>query len=204
MKLKAGLTRSNAESAFIRENPAFKNWFGDSKVIGADGRPLAMYHGTYIDFDAFDGKHIFHCFTPDPALAERHATDSYRHFKDDCSNAAIIVMPVYIRALRPFDPRTPECITLMEKWHLGRPSEYDYAEFDSLEDLSVVSRIRALGFDGIWMREGNYYNILAIFSPNQVKSSIGNSGRFYSDRNSLTDQGHVLETCLDAVALGLD
>lgn len=32
----------------------FKQWFGDSKVVGPDGKPLVVYHGTDADdFDAF-------------------------------------------------------------------------------------------------------------------------------------------------------
>lgn len=31
----------------------FYAWFGDSKVVDADGRPLVVYHGTSADFDSF-------------------------------------------------------------------------------------------------------------------------------------------------------
>jgi diguanylate cyclase (GGDEF)-like protein len=34
--------------------PAFKAWFGDSKVVDEDGEPLMVYHGTTGDFDTFD------------------------------------------------------------------------------------------------------------------------------------------------------
>ena len=34
--------------------PAFKRWFGDSKVVDAEGRPLVVYHGTASDITAFD------------------------------------------------------------------------------------------------------------------------------------------------------
>jgi hypothetical protein len=34
--------------------PAFKKWFGDSKVVDAAGKPLVVYHGTASDFEAFD------------------------------------------------------------------------------------------------------------------------------------------------------
>ena len=29
-----------------QETPEFKNWFGESKVVDADGKPLTVYHGT--------------------------------------------------------------------------------------------------------------------------------------------------------------
>lgn len=30
----------------VTDTPEFKNWFGDSKVVDADGKPLVVYHGT--------------------------------------------------------------------------------------------------------------------------------------------------------------
>ncbi len=36
------------------DTPAFKRWFGDSKVVDAHGKPLRVYHGTRESFDAFD------------------------------------------------------------------------------------------------------------------------------------------------------
>jgi hypothetical protein len=35
------------------ETEAFKRWFGDSKVVDSDGKPLVVYHGTQADFDVF-------------------------------------------------------------------------------------------------------------------------------------------------------
>ena len=32
---------------------AFKKWFGDSKVVDADGKPLVVYHGTARAFEKF-------------------------------------------------------------------------------------------------------------------------------------------------------
>lgn len=36
------------------ETPEFKRWFGDSKVVDAEGKPLVVYHGTTADFSVFD------------------------------------------------------------------------------------------------------------------------------------------------------
>ena len=35
----------------------FWRWFGDSKVVDAEGRPLVVYHGTKEDFDVFAAKY---------------------------------------------------------------------------------------------------------------------------------------------------
>lgn len=54
------------------ETPAFKAWFGDSKVVDEDGSPLVVYHGTTAEhnFASFDtasglGSH----FSVEPAVA---------------------------------------------------------------------------------------------------------------------------------------
>lgn len=69
-------------TAFARTNqtetPEFKRWFGDSKVVDAEGKPLVVYHGTTADFQVFDlsragevgenfGSGAF--FTSDPGVA---------------------------------------------------------------------------------------------------------------------------------------
>jgi hypothetical protein len=144
-----------------------------------------MYHGTYLDFEAFNPSHAFHCFTPDPLVAEEHARNSYLSFKDDPGGAAILIMPVYLRVFKPFDPRTSECSELMQEWNLGDPKRYDFGAYEDLEDLEVAARIKLLGFDGIWMRLSESYDVLAVFDPAQVKSSIGNSGSFNPDSSSL-------------------
>lgn len=36
------------------ETPEFKKWFGKSKVVGDDKKPLIVYHGTNAEFEVFD------------------------------------------------------------------------------------------------------------------------------------------------------
>ncbi len=61
------------------KTPEFKQWFGDSKIVDADGNPLVMYHGTSKDVEDFTRKEkrgtpIF--LTSDPRFADRFAIDS--------------------------------------------------------------------------------------------------------------------------------
>lgn len=35
-----------AQAADVTQTPEFQTWFGDSKVVDAEGRPLVVYHGT--------------------------------------------------------------------------------------------------------------------------------------------------------------
>ena len=40
----------------ITKTKDFKDWFGDSKVVDKEGKPLVVYHGTKKKFDIFDKK----------------------------------------------------------------------------------------------------------------------------------------------------
>lgn len=46
--------RQYAQGMGATDSPAFRVWFGDSKVVGPDGEPLVVYHGTNQPIDAFD------------------------------------------------------------------------------------------------------------------------------------------------------
>jgi hypothetical protein len=59
------------------DTPEFKRFFGDSKVVDANGEPKVMYHGTGQDILAFRGKQADAIFlTDDPSFAEKFSKDS--------------------------------------------------------------------------------------------------------------------------------
>jgi hypothetical protein len=90
------------KSAPKLNTPAFKNWFGDSKVVDDKGQPLVVYHGTDAEFDVFDrkkqrdgrlGKGFY--FTSSPEEAKLYGKN---------------VMPVYLQADRLYNGRTGKAI----------------------------------------------------------------------------------------------
>jgi hypothetical protein len=56
---------------------AFRDWFGDSKVIGPDGEPLVVYHGTGRNFTKFKGATFSGAsfFTSNPEIASGYAAN---------------------------------------------------------------------------------------------------------------------------------
>lgn len=61
-------------------SPAFKAWFGDSKVVNEDGSPKVMYHGTARDFTAFRPQQADAIFlTDNPKFAESFVSSSASH-----------------------------------------------------------------------------------------------------------------------------
>ncbi len=66
--------------------PEFKKWFGDwennpqqsSRVIGVDGKPLEVYHGTRYDFDEFSQDRSPFFFADKKGAARNYAADKSR------------------------------------------------------------------------------------------------------------------------------
>jgi len=93
--------------------PAFKKWFGDSKVVDAAGAPRVMYHGTAQDITAFRPQQANAIFvTDDPEFAAEFAASS--EFKmltkaDEWGEpqSSQNILPVYVKAENPFDYENP-------------------------------------------------------------------------------------------------
>ena len=99
------------------ESPAFKKWFGNSKVVNPDGSPRVMYHGTKQNINEFKsdfqlrkeknqdyGQRLTTAyglggiyFTPDPSYANRYAKTDFRKTKEQAN-----VIPVYLRMENPY------------------------------------------------------------------------------------------------------
>lgn len=73
--------------------PAFKNWFGSSKVVDEKGKPLVVYHGTDQSFDEFRGNAYF---TPVPEDASK-----YSYVNTPGKEHSPNVVPVYLSLQKP-------------------------------------------------------------------------------------------------------
>jgi len=85
------------------------------------------------------------------------------------------IMPVYVRSERPFDYENPDHIAALG---LNNVDKEDLANnVARLESDRVQNAIRAAGFDGFYIKQGNQKN-LAVYDPVQIKSATGNVGTF--------------------------
>lgn len=142
---------------------AFRDWFGDSKVVDADGEPLVVYHGARpgVDIESFRARHetdgIY--FTPDVSYAESYTGELFSG--EDASGA---IYPVYLSIKNPY---------VVE-------AEYGSDAWNSFVDRGLNRLdLKRQGFDGAILREpdGTVDQIIA-FEPEQIKSAIGNRGTF--------------------------
>lgn len=136
------------------ETDAFRRWFGDSKVVDAEGKPLVVYHGTGNDFDTFMpsdggeyGAGVY--LTPDAKGASSYAR--YR------GRTAPNVMPVYVSIKNPAGPAEASNIASWRGEEAVRPE------------------LMRRGYDGIIDK---FSGQIVAFRPEQIKSAIGNRGTF--------------------------
>ena len=179
--------------------PEFKRWFGDSKAVDENGRPLVMYHGTVAEFDVFNvkkqgkndtgffGRGFY--FTPIERLARYYAYNK-------------IVMPVYLKINNPLDlsdiayeeihnigiERLKELgiYTKEAQSFIDNPVEIErngekVLATTTLEHYIAENKLgkklsdnaKKKGYDGVIVKGKEY----VVFEPNQIKS-VYNRGSF--------------------------
>ena len=191
----------------------FYNWFGDSKVVDEQGRPLVVYHGTNKKFNIFNP---FSWFTSNKDYAEGYAKD---RIESIFSKKA--VYPVYLSVSNPVNlPSTDKGFDSFNTRDDFYKSVSDITGISddtvksALKDVSGVweyqivnsnefmNLLKSNGFDGVITQErGN--NTYAAFNPNQIKST-SNRGTYDLDDYRINYQkgdkqsvGHVVKLYTD-------
>lgn len=168
----------------------FWNWFGDSKVVDEQGRPLVVYHGTTKHFDVFDKNKIGNreigyygsgfYFTPDKDTAKSYYTKTKSGYYSKSGN----VKKCYLSIKNPY---------IIEDYLSAFSfNKNGYVERDgnnkpklNKEFLLKMEQIDKSIYDGKIILDSykNMYEII-VFEPNQIKS-INNKGTFSSASNNI-------------------
>jgi N12 class adenine-specific DNA methylase len=141
-------------------SPAFKRWFGKSKVVDANGKPLVVYHGSpseFYKFDPYASMDGGFYFTGDRRLAES--------FSKDEAGERITLHEVYLSLQ---NPKTIDLRGEQQPDQDAMRSMFEQAKSDG-HDGVVLLNVRE--FNGT----GTQY---VAFRPEQIKSAIGNDGSF--------------------------
>lgn len=163
------------------DTPAFKAWFGDSKVVDAEGNPAVFYHGSLAGFDAFHPNS--HFGTADQAnvrvegLAGLPDYNRERTWRTKASQQPNVT-PVYLNI------RNPKRIA---------------DELDEDKMRAAIRRAKAEGYDGVVYRnEGEKrsgadeaFDSWVAFEPAQVKSAISNVGTYDPNDPRIRYQGET-------------
>jgi hypothetical protein len=174
-----------------QETPEFKNWFGDSKVVDAEGKPLVVYHGTGTnDITIFKSNRaqgeIAGFFAFNPKFASDFA-GGYNAVED---NYFPSVYPVYLRAEKIFDVRNPLEASKIKS--LGEPTNYKTGwNWTNFERSAFIQELKANGYDSYLDFEfgsNKYPTGIAVFDPAQIKSATANKGTFSPESKDIRYQ----------------
>lgn len=189
--------------------PEFAEWFGDSKVVDAEGKPLVVYHGTSADIEEFAKTRDlgFHAGTDEQA-------NNARFVGEGGGRTGANVMPLYMSIQNPISMRdlnTWKPNFIIDELHrIARTGDYPQlteAAVNAIDDArsaafdqgtpaeyeAIRNGLKALGFDGVTygnLGEGEQTERSYIaFSPTQIKS-VYNRGTFDpNDANILRQEG---------------
>lgn len=154
------------------ESPFFKKWFGESKVVDEQWKPIRVFHGTNDTFTEFEhdrpnrkdtgwlGQGFY--FTDDPKLAS-----DYTSIK---AGADAQVIPAFLKIENPYRASVAE----KEKIMLAE------ARGDKEAARRRTQELIEQGYDGIILPYKQYAKSTeyVAFHPEQIKSATGNQGTF--------------------------
>lgn len=168
------------------ESPAFKRWFGESKVVDENGAPMVVYHGTQADFVEFkkefigtnfgaDEKGFF--FLSDPKQASGYATgDSVGLTAEEGGN----VMPAYVSLRKPLV--IDDAFLKSEGMDPLGVKEDVVSFWDNYQSL-IFDWVNERKSDGVILVDNSYRpngqpnKMVVAFKPTQIKS-VNNRGTF--------------------------
>ncbi len=193
----------NQEGKLATESDAFKNWFGDSKVVDAEGKPLVVYHGTASDVAAFDpstsgtksktGAPEGTFFFTDKADVASSYTVAWQGDFSATPHEGANVMPVHISLRKPLKVNAKG-----ENWReILYKGEYrdineiaEMAKASGKYDGVIVSKVRD---KGVGRTESKTATTYIAFNPTQIKS-VFNRGTFDpNDANILNQEGRSFD-----------
>ena len=209
------------------DTPEFQNWFGDSKVLDAENKPLLMYHGTNkggdegLDFfDTYSSRHgLFgqgSYFTDNAEVASSYTK------KGKGQNPA--VYPVYLSIKNPIDM---DAAADPNVWLKGFPDGEEYFPasgtneqfYRGMEEFFVdqgysaaeapgamMETLMQMGYDGIThigggrvAQDGAKHRVYIAFEPEQVKS-VFNKGTFDPKDSRILNSGAGVAAGLGAAS----
>lgn len=175
----APIGNTNAAKNHVKQTdtPEFKAWFGKSKVVDADGKPLVVYHGTARKFDEFSKGADPLYWKDEPGFS---FTSSKSDAKDYSENASELEYNAKYRGQSDLKRGIPE----VKEVFLSLKNPYEETEVGNAADWvdqnwtkNYAKDLKERGHDGLIVR-GNDSDIYIALNPTQIKSAIGNSGKF--------------------------
>lgn len=168
-----------------KELNRFYKWFGNSKVVDKQNRPLVVYHGT---------NHIFDKFSKRKSLSNTHMNELgagfyFSPYIEDAESYGSNILSFYLRIENPFIASKEQLQLLKDYTNLNFEID-NIKEIEDIIDIVNELGIRKfprilieLGFDGIIL-----YGQYVVFNANQMKAAeYGNDGHYRRSSNNFNE-----------------
>lgn len=170
---------------FSREDqtntPEFKKWFGDSKVVDANGKPLVVYHGTDADFTQFDAS--YDGYFGSGIYLTGNMKDAEQYGDNTMSLYAKIEKPYQTvanyEAGEEYDLESPAVPMLLDLF--GEDADAIIERLQDGDDTvggEIQAKLIEKGYDGVQIDWGDGLTQYVAVSPEQIKSATDNTGAF--------------------------
>lgn len=176
----------------VRNNPAFRAWFGNSVLVNDDGSPVVLYHGTpHGAFDSFrtpDGERRDAGFYGQGFYFET-SRDAAAEYADEAVDGGAptdpTVLEVYVRIERPFymdltESGWADTYARLAMLGVRVAPDQNPASFNLLghQVRHFTREATKFGYDGVIVRRGSdRLGEVVAFEPTQVKRT-DNVGTF--------------------------
>lgn len=201
-----GITYDQSGRA-ITDTPEFRAWFGDSKVVDADGNPMVVYHATTAEFDAFDtniqsGDQWFgrgSYFATSEADLDDHI--GMMGMGDDTR-----VIEAYLSIQNPYiwdvstEEKRAKLAADLEAAGIDMATEFPRDTLERGGPAKFTAWAKSQGYDGVFSMAYDGRSIVEIvaFEPTQIKSAF-NRGTFDPADPRIMFQGDAPEQPLYVV-----
>lgn len=205
--------KSKTSNQIEPDSPAFKKWFGDSKLVNDDGSPMVLFHGTNKnrremanintdgnDFTTFESNQDIQWFGNN-TIANEYAFGPL-------GVADGSMYPVYLKSENPkifedisIEASDPVKVSQAEEILGVDLSQSNYSDdavvpfYQLVNDSETVRQLKEQGFDSIVIEEkqDKLFNgssitpTIGVFDPTQIKSTF-NQGTFDENNANISYQ----------------
>lgn len=204
----------SVEEAAPTDSAEFKSWFKNSQVVDSSGNPERVYHVTvYGDFGVFDksqqrkGMAGYGFYFTDVEGVNIYA-DYGKNFQADQdwkgNPKRINIMPVYLSIQNPLV--IDNIADAKAKYGNRDPGQFGQSREYGGMSKDALTAVERAGYDGVIsteyvkrMKDGSYkvvepgtkgaiaHPIYVVFNSTQIKSAIGNSGKYDPDSDDIVE-----------------
>lgn len=196
--LKSVMSHEGADNDVRPSLNRFAEWFGESKLVDEQGRPLMLYHGSPEDFHTFK-------LSKEGALgAGIYVTPLKDYASDYTGKTDRLPMQLYGRSVRPLyvDLNTKTlrdpAVLILEQLGMTRDKAEKMAdkiyEEKGYFGKELITRAQKFGYDSIVIKRDGKISEINLFNASQLKSADKNNGNFDPYSKNIYESRNIVST----------